>query len=200
MATRIFNAVQFVAVASGATVALPHSINLDDRGIIPDFVMQDNSDFSIIAVDAANVTVTNTGPGAANCNVLCVSWHTILREFGAFATTALAVQPFIPSGGPAGAPRFRVRGVFVGVQTASPGDQMLCNPAGGAFPINLPAITAANEGQAIIVTNVNASTNAITITPAGADTINSVGTLPLVTGFGSYTLVPDFSTGNWSVV
>jgi hypothetical protein len=96
--------------------------------------------------------------------------------------------------------RWRMRGPFVGVQNANPADVMQCDPSGGGFPINLPAVTAFNRGQTIIIKNITGSVNAIAVTPNGADTIDGVAAaVNIATGFASLTLVSDGASG-WAII
>lgn len=82
--------------------------------------------------------------------------------------------------------------------TAQLGEEVRANPTGGAFAVNLPAIAASNKGLAISVKNVSASGNAITITPAGADTIDGAATLPM-TGPRQFVTVISDGTSDWLV-
>jgi hypothetical protein len=100
----------------------------------------------------------------------------------------------------ASAGRWNVRGPFIAVQLAAEDDLMLCNPTAGGFPINLPAVTVANQGQQIAVKNITGSINAIAVTPNGADTIEGVAAaVNIATGFASLTLVSDGAAG-WSII
>lgn len=95
--------------------------------------------------------------------------------------------------------RWRVRGPFTSIQTAAINDAMRCDPSGGGFVINLPAITTFNAGQTICVKNITGSTNPITITRAGADTIDGAATRPIVTAFEAVILMSD-GVGNWDII
>ncbi len=93
-------------------------------------------------------------------------------------------------------PRMRVRGPFVALTTAGLGDLVQCDPSGGGFIVNLPAISIFNQGQEIKIKNITGSVNPITVTPAGANTIDGAATRPIVTGFEAITLTSD-GVSNW---
>jgi len=95
-------------------------------------------------------------------------------------------------------PRWNVTAVATSVVTAQLGDLQRCDPSGGAFAVNLPAVTAGNEGAEIIVKNVTASVNAITITPAGADTIDGAATLVINTARGVARIVSN-GVSDWMI-
>jgi hypothetical protein len=48
------------------------------------------------------------------------------------------------------------------------------NAAGGAYAVNLPAASAALSGKEYVCMKVDASANAVSVTPNGTDTINGV--------------------------
>jgi hypothetical protein len=75
------------------------------------------------------------------------------------------------------------------------GDRVvLCNPTSAGFVVNLPA-AATLAGQALTIKNVSSSTNALTVTPNGAETIDGAATLAMTTAWGYATLLSDGS--NW---
>ena len=98
MATTLKAIIPSGSVAAGATAVLPHTLNIDDVGQVPDVTQVDNNSFAILSADATNVTVQNTGSAAAATNVYCESWYSSERTFGNVATTALTPQPFVPAG------------------------------------------------------------------------------------------------------
>ena len=101
MATRIKWIVRFTNVTPGATVALPHGLNIDPPGgaggpepQIPDLVLPSIPGFTVTA-DATNVTVTNNLPDATSVDVYVETWHTIERAFGDAALLELTPRPFV---------------------------------------------------------------------------------------------------------
>ena len=100
MGTQLVQVIEFANVAPSAQVALPHNINVNGRGFVPDLVLRDNANFTIDAVTTSTITVTNTD--AANPQTLN-AWlqliHSTERWFGAKQTTALAPNPFVPVAG-----------------------------------------------------------------------------------------------------
>lgn len=99
MSTRLIQVVAFANVGAGATVALPHSINVNGTQKKPDFVAADVSGFTIV-VTATQVSVTNTGTDPASVNVWLELKHSIPRELGALPN--LSPQPFIAASGGGG--------------------------------------------------------------------------------------------------
>jgi hypothetical protein len=82
------------------------------------------------------------------------------------------------------------------------GDIALCDPSAAPAGVTLPEVTPYNSGQAICVKNASSSTNAITITPDGAQTIDGAATLALTTGRASVILVGFWTgaVGAWAVI
>jgi hypothetical protein len=99
MATRLFSILRFSAVGAGAQATLPHQINLDDRGVVPDEITVSNGDFSVVSVTATDVTVENTSGFAADTDVLCRRWDPFMRAFGIENQPSLTPQPFVPAAG-----------------------------------------------------------------------------------------------------
>jgi hypothetical protein len=83
--------------------------------------------------------------------------------------------------GGAGAPRMTVVSTSGPVFAASYGQLIAADPTGGNIAVNLPAANAVTPtgSNVISVTNNSDSANAVTITPAGGDTINGAATLVL---------------------
>ena len=80
------------------------------------------------------------------------------------------------------------------VFTAAFGQIVRCNPSGGGFAVNLPSAVG-NAGKQIIVKNISSSSNSITITPNGTETIDSFPNLIINIGFHSATIISDGT--NW---
>lgn len=100
------------------------------------------------------------------------------------------------SGG-GGSSGFTVTAVKTSAYTASIDETVRVDASGGAFVITLPT-AAGQSGKAIEIKNVTNSTNAVTVTPAGSETIDTASTLVLASAFGSFTLRSDGS--DWMVV
>jgi hypothetical protein len=98
VATQLKNIITFTAVGAGSQATLPHGLNVDGQGTIPDKIEFDNGEFSYVSADATDVTVQNDGAAPASVNVLCEHWHTFERVFGATSVTALTPQPFVVEG------------------------------------------------------------------------------------------------------
>lgn len=103
MATQLKNIVNFVGVAAGATVALPHYLNVNDVGVIPDVLETNIAPFLGLHVTASatNVTLTNVTGSPIDVDVLCEYWHSIERALG---SAPLTPRPFVVGGGAALAP------------------------------------------------------------------------------------------------
>jgi 5-enolpyruvylshikimate-3-phosphate synthase len=87
--------------------------------------------------------------------------------------------------------------------TASPNQVVRVDPTGGAVTVNLPGAGApvdVAQGQTVIVKNVSASVNAITIDASGLNLIDGATTLVLTAAFASRVLAAQDSVGNWNVV
>jgi hypothetical protein len=74
---------------------------------------------------------------------------------------------------------------------------ILCDATGGAFTVDLPTATG-REGFIYNISKTDASANAITIDPSGAQTINGDATFDLIAQDETVTIV---STGsNWRII
>jgi len=82
--------------------------------------------------------------------------------------------------------------------TAIYGDFVRCDPSGGAFTVTLPAASAAAVGQIVKVKNTTNSNNVITISRAGADTIDTATSTVIATSYGSVTVICTSST-TWNI-
>jgi hypothetical protein len=91
-----------------------------------------------------------------------------------------------------------VTDVKTGSYNAAVGELVRCDPTGGAFPVNLPAVAAANKGRSIIVKNQSASANNITVTPAGADTTDGAPTTVIASARTVRTFTSD-GTSDWMI-
>ena len=100
--------------------------------------------------------------------------------------------------------RYRNNGRHTGPATvnATVGDVVRCDPTAGDVDVDLPLITAFNDGQTVAVCNsTGAAAFAVNIAPAAGDTISDSAT-PYVLGLGFSTVIlaADFANGNWDVV
>jgi hypothetical protein len=98
MPTTLIAEVQFPALAPGVPTALPHGLNIEGAGVVPDKVELDNAQVAFVSADDASVTVRNDGTGPTNCVALCRRWHSAPRVLPA-GQANLPVQPFVPGGG-----------------------------------------------------------------------------------------------------
>lgn len=98
MADVLLSQLQFADVAAGGSAALPHGLNIEGIAEIPDFLWQDNPNFSLTA-DNVDVTVTNNSDAIASVVVMCEMPHSISRVFGVEGQESLAIRPFVPTVG-----------------------------------------------------------------------------------------------------
>lgn len=96
MATCLKNTILFSDVGAGATVSLPHRLNVAGTAKAPDLMGADVAGASVSA-DTVNVTVTNNTAGPLTVGVYVEYWHTIERVFG--GQTSLSISPFNLAGG-----------------------------------------------------------------------------------------------------
>lgn len=165
MACRLKNILRFTNVAASGTATLAHGIVLPNlQGAVPDIVFRSNGDFSIVSVDATNVTVQNNSTAVASCDVLVEHWHTYERDFGTSGgppDTQMTPAPYIPgqAGGGTGTGFVPMAGPNLAGTTVRSGTAVLVNPL---------AANAADDG--------NPNTPKLTITGA----VNAIAANPPV--------------------
>ncbi|HIK59208.1 MAG TPA: hypothetical protein EYF98_00780 [Planctomycetes bacterium] len=78
---------------------------------------------------------------------------------------------------------------------------MLCNTASAVITVNLPAVTAANNGRIIWIKNsdTTAAGNSVTIDGNASENIDDATTFALV-ALDAVTLVADSATSQWWIV
>ena len=107
MATQILSIVRFAGLVSGVPTPLPHGLNRDGVGTIPDRILPSVGGVTLTA-DSVNVTATRQSDGApAAVDVMCEEFHSLLRVFGPhdqFQPVGLTPRPFVvaPGGNAAG--------------------------------------------------------------------------------------------------
>lgn len=89
-----------------------------------------------------------------------------------------------------------------GGYTAVDGDVIPVDPTGGAFGVTLPLISSMSPGGTVTVRNVTTSTNAVTMTASGSDTIlhGTTGTtyaLATSKGYVTFMADPNTSPDRW---
>lgn len=75
----------------------------------------------------------------------------------------------------------------------------LCDATGGAFNLNLLATTDVGRGFLLTVKKNDSSTNIITVTPSGGDTIDSASNLELKNQYETVSFKSD-GAGNWVII
>lgn len=101
MASWIKNIVQFVAVPAGATVSLPHKLNIpSNKSVTPDILLLEANGnfFGGVTANDLVVSVTNNDVIAHDLNVLCEYWHSLERAFGGAPNVDLTPRPFVVGG------------------------------------------------------------------------------------------------------
>lgn len=76
-------------------------------------------------------------------------------------------------------------------------DEVLCNCAGGAITLNLPA-AASSEGFSYTIKKIDSSANTVTIDPNAGETVDDQGTQVIAYQYTSITIVCDGS--EWWIV
>jgi hypothetical protein len=151
MADQLKNIVHFVAIPAGNTVSLPHKLHVGGRAVIPDYLDPDPKGLTVTA-DAVNVTVTNTTAAPLDVFVLCESWHSIERAFGAVGVQSLIQQPFVSTGGASGG------GGGSSATLTVTGEVVTADLAGATFPnFNPPGF----DGLASTILVTNSDPNSI---------------------------------------
>jgi len=90
-----------------------------------------------------------------------------------------------------------IRTVTVAMTVLITDSTILADATGGAFAVNLPP-AATCEGRVYVVKRLNAGANAVTVTPAGAETIDGAATAVLG---AQYAVVMLQSDGvNWFIL
>lgn len=98
---------------------------------------------------------------------------------------------------PAGSGNYIFTSIKTTTYTAAVGDLVRCDPSGGGFIVNLPTAVG-NLNTGLVVKNVTSSTNTITITPNGGQTIDGDANFVISIGRQSITLASDGS--NWVII
>lgn len=78
-------------------------------------------------------------------------------------------------------------------------DTILCDATSGAIVVNLPAASSC-PGKIYRIGKKDASGNAVTITPAGGNTVDGAATLAITTRWQVVTIMADGSGTNWITV
>lgn len=191
MATQLKNIIAHSNVAAGAFSTLPHQLNLDGLGLVPDSVQLSNGEFAFISADDTEITVRNNGVAVGSCDVLAEHWHTMERTFGPESVTALTPQPFVPAGtsGGAGGDTDRYAPPEKWYQANVPAAQANV-PLNALLSVNFDDIKMIRDGSVVglstrfneAVTDPNAGSAVITVTINGiAGTLavsHSAGTNP----------------------
>lgn len=100
MATQLKNILSFSGLVTGTPVSLPHGLNLNGVGVIPDLTSPASGNFTVSA-DATNVTVTRKTGDPDSVSVFVIYWHSENRVFGQAGTpfSQLAPAPFVTQPG-----------------------------------------------------------------------------------------------------
>lgn len=206
MATRLFNIVRFAGLGVGNPTVLPHFLNVDGRAVIPDEMLPSAGGFTI-AGDDTNVTVTRlTSSDPGSVDVLVKSWYSPSRAFGttpppgAQPDGSLVPQPFVGAALSAGLWNLDVPAIAVAGPVAAEVNQLIrVQDDAGGFNVNLPAISAANQGQPIVIKKISGNLNVVSVVPNGADTIDGIGSLDFGTTGSAAVIVSD-GVSNWNIV
>jgi hypothetical protein len=128
-------------LAAGASLALPHNLQLNDTSFEPDIISFDDPNFDYVSSTSTTVTIINNGLALASCTILCELWHTIERVFGSNAQN-LAVKPFINRGSGGGGGGASTTQVFTVIATGAEGsDFFVVLPAARPDDNYVPQVT-----------------------------------------------------------
>jgi hypothetical protein len=174
MSTRLKNLVTFIAVPVGVPTTLPHGLTIPGVGSIrPDIITVVGAaagQFTTITATATDVTVTNSGPAAADVQLLCEWWHTIERAFGGTPNVDLQAGPIIVNPGASeSAFTFSLGGFRDGLVANDAGKQVL-----SWIPPSLAQIT-----KFAVATNVALAAGIITMTLVSLN-LDNLGAGPTV--------------------
>lgn len=161
MSTRLNQVLTFTNVAPGATVSLPHNINVGQVPLRPDLIFRDNGSFEVIVCTTTELTVINAGDNIATLNAWLWHQHTFDREYGAdpnvdFERGHLIPQPFIPAtGGGIGSIIVEDEGVPLpnsphGILDFVGGGVQATDAGAGVARVTVPGITFADEGVPLV--------------------------------------------------
>mgnify|MGYP001011438092 CR=1 FL=1 len=98
--TQLVQVLTFTDIAASDQATLPHALNLNGTAVVPDLLLRDNGDFTIISATSTQITVENTSGAPATLNLWVERLHTLERAIG--PVTNLTPQPFIPATGGGG--------------------------------------------------------------------------------------------------
>lgn len=90
-------------------------------------------------------------------------------------------------------PWFEVTPIKTAAYLATYGQLVRCNPTAAGFTVTLPTASG-YSGWEILVKNVSASANVVTIDGAGAETIDGAANTTIAAGYGSKRLVSNGSS------
>lgn len=90
--------VSATALGAGATQVIVHTINVNGRAVLPDFVFRDNAAFVVVATTTTTITVRNDGGTTQTGHFWLARLNSPDRAFPGGATD-LSPQPFVPAVG-----------------------------------------------------------------------------------------------------
>jgi len=186
---KLFAALHFTGLAIGGSAALAHGLKLSGRALVPDLVLpQYPGSFEVTATTTSTITLRNTSDTTGDCVVWCQVIHPVERMFGMTLDDGtldefLTPHPFVlgspNSGSPSGGGALTISAILTSGTVLTDANQLVrVNPTGGGFTVTLPAASTAS-GKVVIVKNVSASVNAVTVAAGGGDTVDGAASVVL---------------------
>ena len=158
----------------------------------------------VLAVGNTGVSLTvqgMQGGGAQDNTISCVPGSDVVLQWLDGSGVLSELQPGVSGGVRTANPdfvRFGWRSIVTSSTTAQPNDFLRVDPSGGPLTITLPPAFN-NRALVVVVKNTTVSTNAISIAPAGGDSIDNGGAYIIADSLGAAQFMSD-GDGNWSVV
>jgi hypothetical protein len=164
MAQQLLQILQFTNVAPGATVQLPHNININGTPEVPDLLMADQAGIRLSATETIVEFTNNTGGLITQSNVWVEHKHSIPRQIGrAFGNpfAGLSPRPFVPA---SSSDRFPFMEANVDAAGSPLGQYNVASivhvPASGLYTINLTVPLPAPGGTDNVVVAPGLNTGA----------------------------------------
>jgi hypothetical protein len=163
-----------IIISRQGTINLPSTLG---TAYFP-LVVADTVGLSSFGAVAYSYDVWVTDSSGNRWAAVITSVFSVTRAQGqpAQPVTVPATQTPLAPGNPALAPTVTKTGAY----TAKCNDLVVGDPTGGAFVITLPAANGTTQYcNAIVVKDISTTANALTLTPAGADTIDGISSWAL---------------------
>jgi hypothetical protein len=179
-------------LADGASVTLPHALNINGTPQVPDLVVLDTAGFEVTATTTTTITVRNNSGAAGSTNVWLERKHSIPRQVG---VAPLSPAPFIASSGEGGggAAAFPVAAVTDADADVTTGR---IYPVDGTSSPTLTLPAGAANGTWVGVHHLAPSTGLVTVAASGGEVFDT-GTTTFNVGAGISVVFVANGAGLW---